>query len=104
MYMILSLYKEKYLDDILMALTEAGIEDTIVLSGETLGHKLIYDNPLFAGFRKSLGQEKGYANIIMAIAERKQIDFMLDELKNSGIDFIEEKLGKIILLPMEKIY
>ena len=104
MYMILNLEQGKYLDDVLMALTEAGIDDTIVLSGETLGHKLTFDNPIFAGFRKSFDSGKGYANVIMAIAEQEQIDFMLGELKNSGIDFIEQKIGKIVLLPIEKIY
>lgn len=104
MYMILSLYKEKYLDDVLMALTEAGIDDTIVLSGESLGRKLTFDNPIFAGFRKSFSKDKGYANVIMAIAEQEQIDFMLEELKNSDVNFIEDEIGKIILLPIEKIY
>ena len=103
MYMIINLNKEKFLDDVLMALAEAGIDDTIVLSGETLGHKLAFDNPLFAGFRKSFGSDKGYAKIIMAIADKSQIEFMLEELKNSGIDFENEELGKIVMLKTENI-
>ena len=103
MYMILNLNKEKYLDDVLMALTEAGIDDTVVLSGESLGHKLAFDNPLFAGFRKSFGKDKGYANVIMAVAEKDQVEFMLEELKNSGVDFVKNEIGKIVLLPVEKI-
>lgn len=104
MYMIFQLNQEKYLDDIIMALTEAGIEDTIVLNGETSGHKLVFDNPLFAGFRKSMGADKGYANIIMAIAEETQVEFMLDELKNSGIDILEDDIARIVLLPTAKVY
>ena len=104
MYMILNLNKEKYLDDVLMALTEAGIDDTVVLSGESLGHKLAFDNPLFAGFRKSFEKDKGYANVIMAVAEQEQIDFMLEELKNSGINFIKDEIGKIVLIPTEIEY
>jgi hypothetical protein len=102
--MILNLLKSNYLDDIMMALAEAGIEDTVVLSGESLGHKLTFDNPIFAGFRKSLGSDKGFVYVIMASAEKDQIDFMLLELKNSGIDFIREEIGKIILLPATEIY
>ena len=104
MYMILNLNKEKYLDDVLMALTEAGIDDTVVLVGESLGHKLAFDNPLFAGFRKSFGSDKGYANVIMAVAEKEQIDFMLEELKNSGVDFMKDEIGKIVLIPTEVVY
>jgi hypothetical protein len=102
--MILHLYQEKYQDDVLMALTEAGIEETIVLSGESLVHKLAFDMPLFAGFRKSYGSGKGFASVIMAIAAKEQVEFMLEELKNSGIEFIENKLGSIVLLPVENIY
>jgi hypothetical protein len=101
--MIINLIKEKYLDDVLMSLAEAGIDDTIVISGETLGHKLAFDNPLFAGFRKSFGSDKGYAKIIMAIADKSQVDFMLEELKHSGIDFKKQQIGKIILLPVDQL-
>lgn len=104
MYMILQLNQEKYQDDVVLALTEAGIGDTVILAAETLGHKLIFDNPLFAGFRKSMGSDKGYANVIMAVAEQKQIDFMLQELKDSGIDLIEDNIARIILLPIAKVY
>lgn len=104
MYMILQLNQEKYLDDVIMALTEAGIEDTIVLNGETSGHKLIFDNPLFAGFRKSMSADKGYANVIMAIAEKKQIDFMLEEMKNAGLNILDNKIARIVLLPIEELY
>lgn len=103
MYMILQLYKEKYLDDIMMALAEAGIENTIVLSGESLSHKMAFSMPLFAGFRKTIGAEKGYANIILAIADEEQIDFMLQELKKSDVNFIDDEIGKIVLLPVEKV-
>ncbi len=104
MYMILNLNKEKYLDDVLMALAEAGIDDTVVLSGESLNHKLAFDNPLFAGFRKSFGKDKGYTKVIMAFAEKDQIDFMLEELKNSGVDFVGDEIGKIVLISTEIEY
>jgi len=102
MYMILQLYKAKYLDDVMMALTEAGVEDTIILSGESLSHKMTYSMPLFAGFRNSFGSEKQFSNLIMAIADNDQIDFMLEELKRSDVKFVDDGIGKIILLPVEK--
>lgn len=104
MYMILHLYKEQYLDDILMALTETGVEDTVVLEGQTLGHKLIIDMPLFAGFRQSFGTRKGFAKVLMAIAEQEQIDSFMAELKHSGIDIIKKEIASIVLLPIEKKY
>lgn len=104
MYMILHLYKEQYLDDILMALTETGVEDTVILEGQTLGHKLINDMPLFAGFRQSFGIRKGFAKIVMAMATQEQIDTFMSELKNSGVDIIKKEIANIVLIPIEKQY
>ena len=104
MYMILQINKEKYVDDVLMALAEAGIADPIVLSGESLGHKLAFDNPLFAGFRNTYGSEKSFARIIMAEATEQEVEFMLEELKQSGVNFVKDEIGSIFLLPIQKVY
>lgn len=104
MYMIIQLYHEKYLQDLILCLTEAGIEDSIVLSGESLGHKLVFDIPLFATFKDTVGSQRGYGNIIMGIAEKEDIDFLLEELKHTGINFLEDSIGKIYLLPIAEVY
>ncbi len=103
MYMIFHLFNDKYLDDVILALAESGIEDTIVLSGETLGQKILYDIPLFVSFQDSAALRQGYGNIIMGIAEEEDIEFALEELKNSGLDLIGKKLATIYLLPIEKV-
>ncbi len=103
MYMILHLYNDKYLDDVILALSEAGIEDTIVLSGETLGQKMLYDIPLFVSFKDSPDIKQGYGNIIMGIAEKDDVRFALDELQNSGLNLETRGLIKIFLLPIQEI-
>ncbi len=104
MFMILHVYDERYLDDIMMALAEAGIEDPVVISGESLGHKLAFDMPLFAGFRQTMGKDKSYAKVIMAQAEEKDVEFLLEELENAGVQFLKDEIGKITLLPIHKVY
>jgi dTDP-glucose pyrophosphorylase len=101
--MIMHLIAEKYLDDVLMALMEAGIENTLVVSGENMSHKLTYDMPIFAGFRNISGGN-GYGKMIMGIAKKKQIDFALEELHNSGIDLVKSNYAEIAILPVEHIY
>lgn len=103
MYMILHLYNDKYLDDVILALSEAGIEDTIVLSGETLGQKMLYDIPLFVSFKDSPDIKQGYGSIIMGIAEKDDVRFALDELHNSGLNLETRGLIKIFLLPIQEI-
>ncbi len=104
MYMIMHLFREKYLSDVLMALTEAGVEDTIVLGGEAIGHKLVFDVPLFASFRDSYGSQRDYGKVIMGIADEEQVEFILEELKHAGIDFIGKDIGKVYLVPLHKVY
>ncbi|MCB5259096.1 MAG: hypothetical protein PHY41_07455 [Candidatus Cloacimonetes bacterium] len=100
MYMILHLYNDKYLDDVILALSEAGIEDTIVLSGETLGQKMLYDIPLFASFKESPDIRQGYGSVIMGVAEKNDIDFAIQELKESGLDLINMGMVKVFLVPI----
>ncbi len=99
MYMILHLFKERYLDDVLMAITETGIDDAIILAGESFSHQRLFNMPLFSGFRKSYDSGKKFSHVIMAIAKKEDIDFMLKELESSDIHFIEDKIGEIVLLP-----
>ncbi len=103
MYMILHLYSDKYLDDMILALSEAGIEDTIVLSGETLGQKMLYDIPLFASFKDSPDILQGYGSVIMGIAEKEEVLFALEELKNSGLDLQKKGMIKVFLLPIKEV-
>jgi len=102
--MIFQLFYEKYISDVLMAVVEAGVEDTVVISGEATGHKLIFDNPLFASFRDTYGAQRDYGKVIMGFAEEKQVQYIIDELKHAGVDIIGDELGKIILINSHKIY
>jgi len=101
--MILQLHNDKYLDDVILALAEAGIADTIVLSGESLGQKMLYDIPLFVSFQDTAAMRTGYGNVIMGPAEEEEVMFALEELKNSGLDLLQKKLATIYLLPVERI-
>ena len=103
MYMIFHLYSDKYLDDVVLALSEAGIKDTIVLSGETLGQKILYDIPLFISFQNTADITQGYGSVIMGIADKEEVDFAFEELKNSGLDLMGKNLAKVFLLPIETI-
>lgn len=101
--MIFHLYNDKYLDDVILALAEAGIEETIVLSGETLGQKILYDIPLFVSFKDSAALRQGYGNVIMGVAEEEDVEFALEELKNSGLDLMAKQLATVYLMPVSKV-
>jgi len=98
--MIMHLFQEKYLQDVMLALSEAGIDNCIVLTGESLSNKLMYDIPIFSTFRDSMGNSRGYGNIISGKADKEAVEFFLKEIKLAGIDFIEKEIGKIYLVPI----
>jgi hypothetical protein len=101
--MILHLYSDKYLDDMILALSEAGIEDPIVLSGETLGQKMLYDIPLFASFKDSPDIRQGFGSVIMGVAAKEDVDFALAELTESGLDLLKMGMVKVFLIPIGEI-
>lgn len=102
-YMIINVYVEKYIEDILLALTEMGIKDVQVINSVNESRRLAHNIPLFAGFKEDLGEASPYGRIMFAVVKDKKIveDFV-KVLKKSGIDFLEKGLGSIVFFPIEK--
>ena len=45
----------------------------------------------------------GKKSLIHISGDEEQIDFMLQELKKSDVNFIDDEIGKIVLLPIKEI-
>ncbi len=104
MYMILHLMKEKYLDDILMALTEAGIEDTIVLSGESLGHKMAYDIPYLRVSENRLEQIKALQILFLPLQIKKKLILCSMNSNIPVLNLLKTKSEKLFFYLLKKIY
>ena len=100
LYLIIHLQREEYEEDLLLAMASAGVFDAVVSdcrsARETMAHAL----PIFAGFSADLSGGSTYAKLIAAsISEEKVVDDLMEELKEADIDFQEEGVGSMFVLP-----
>ena len=103
-YLIIQLFKEEFQEEILLALTSAGVERATITDSLNVENVLTMDMPIFAGFRPDFGKGKRFCKIITAaVNDERVVDEFLSGLKAGGIDFLEDDLGIVILIPVAKI-
>lgn len=103
-YLIIHLFQEEYADDIIVALTEAGVSDIMVNDSVNASRRLAHNLPLFAGFRGELGKTSLSSKIFHAVIDSVEVlEQLLNSLKKADCDFHKEDMGKIILVPAEKV-
>ncbi|MDP8217484.1 MAG: hypothetical protein P9M03_02035 [Candidatus Theseobacter exili] len=102
-YLVINVFIEKHAEEVLIALTEAGVKDVVSWTGVNESRRLGYNFPIFAGFREELGKSTINCKVICAvIKEKEKIKRMLRQLKHSGLDFLGDQIGSILLIPIEE--
>ncbi len=103
-YFIIQLYKEEYLDDIMLALTTAGIDNGTVVDGVNMDNIMNQHMPIFAGLIPGDDQRSRYCKVISSVVKKRdRIDAVLGTLRDADIDFKGEGLGRMLLLPAEEV-
>ncbi|HOO60705.1 MAG TPA: hypothetical protein PLF44_03645 [Candidatus Mcinerneyibacteriales bacterium] len=103
-YFVIQLFKEEFLDDIMLALTTAGIDNGTVVDGVNMDNMMNQRIPLFAGLIPNSDQRSRYCKVISCIVEDKQrVKAFLQSLDDADIDFEKEGIGRIILIPAEEV-
>jgi len=101
-YMVVHLREEKNLEDVMLALTQAGIFNSWVMEGVSM-ENFLNRVPIFSGMRFANPTGENYVRIVCAVIEDKEsVDVFLEGLSASGIDFERDNLGSIILMPIER--
>jgi len=101
---IIQLYEERYLEDVLLALTANGLSDAVILDAMSVGEKLASEVPIFAGFRAGLVKNKMYRKIIMCTSpSRERVANFVRSLTESGVKLQEGEAGKIIVVRAEEL-
>lgn len=102
--LIIILNREVLLDDILSALVESGIFGATVIESTRITDVLTHDMPIFAGLRSLDRGGRHYNKVIFAaVEEDKLIDEFLEILEEVDINFQEEGVGAILVLPIERV-
>lgn len=98
---VLTLLREEYLEDVILALTETGAGGAVVADAVNMQRMMATDMPIFAGFREELTEQPGFAKVVMATAPGADyLEHFCAALAASGTDFVRERLGRMILLPV----
>lgn len=102
--LIIILYNEEHLDDILSCLVELGLEDAVTVDSEPLKKVLAYKVPIFAGLKFDL-RETPFTKLILAVSENKDAGGQLIAfLKGVGIDFQEPGVGRVLTVKLESVF
>jgi len=98
------LFQEEYKDDVILALTSSGIEESVMMEGKNVSKVLSGDVPLFSGFfmDKRMGSDSAYI-YTGSFNDMEQMEEALDTLRDSVDDEDLEDILRVIVLPVENI-
>ncbi|MBN1591864.1 MAG: hypothetical protein JW941_01285 [Candidatus Coatesbacteria bacterium] len=101
---IVVLYREEQLDDILSVFAELGLENTIVIEGTRMQEVLAFDVPIFAGLAAGSLGGKRYVKILMSTCPEEGISRQIAKVaKDFDIDFSNRDVGEILTLPLKEL-
>jgi nitrogen regulatory protein P-II 1 len=101
--LLIILYREDLLDEVLTALVEMEISGAAVLEGTSMERVLSEDVPIFAGLWDALGGGGGQTRLVVASIQDPEIfDPLLQVLKEEGADFSNPEVGKIFTVPIDR--
>jgi hypothetical protein len=99
-YVIIQVFKEEYLDDIMLALTTAGIENGTIVDGINSDNVLNQHIPLFTGLIPHDSTSSRYCKIVTTtIDSMDKIDALSEVFDDADVDFREEGVGRLIVIP-----
>ena len=78
--LVFVLNREEFLDDVMSAYVEAGIDGATILDSEGMGHFLTYEVPLFADFKDFMKGNKPYNKTIFSVVRNKESIAKLEKL------------------------
>ena len=106
MYLIIiQLFKNEYKEDLYMALSSAGIQQTTYCDSYNLDNELCKTSPLFSGLFKNPEHKERYATTYFCTANTKdQIDAIPEGFEIAGIDWKKEQIFRITVMKADSIY
>lgn len=97
--LIITLYREDLLDEVLSGLVEMEITGATVLDGTPMERILTEDVPIFAGL---LPAGSGRSSAIVApMNDPSLLDPLIRLFRETGVDFTRPGVGTLFLLPVD---
>jgi hypothetical protein len=99
--LLIVLYREDLLDEVLSALVEMEITGAAVLDGASMERVLSEDVPIFAGLWQTTGAGGHTKAIAAALPDRELLDPLIVHFEEIDIDFTEPGIGRLFLIPVD---
>ena len=99
--LLITLYREDLLDEVLSALVEMEITGAIVLEGTSMERVLSEDVPIFAGLWQTIGGGEHAKAIFAAVGDRGLLEPLVQLSKEMGVDFADPEIGRIFSIPVD---
>jgi hypothetical protein len=100
--LLLFVYREDLVDEVLEALVELELVDACVLRGTAMERILSEDVPIFAGLLQTLGDSHDKITLVMApLPDRTLVTPLFRLLADNGADFADATVGRLCLVPAE---
>jgi hypothetical protein len=102
-FYIIQLFNYTYKEDIILALTSAGVMQGTYIEGENYDNFLSKEFPIFTGlFKTQREKERASALFFGMVDDKKVIQNVEKLLHDSGIENTKSEIYRIILLKGEK--
>ena len=103
-FLVIQLFKNDYKEDLFMALSSAGIQQTTYFDSCNLDNELCGQSLLFSGLFKSAEEKEFYSTTYFCLAKSKEhIEAITEGFDIAGIDWRKEKIFRIIVIKAEEI-
>jgi hypothetical protein len=101
-FYVLQLFNTDYKEDMILALTTAGIKRATVVEGINLDKLLAQEFPLFTGLLRGPADRERYSQLVFGMVEdQKMLDAFVEVLRQAGIDNRKEEIYRLMVLQGE---
>ncbi len=98
--LLIILYKEEYLSDILSILFEFGLKKTNVFEGKKIESFMAANLPIFQGFRDMMHEDEKICQYISSVVEEEKVFRIAKMIENITGGFNTEEDGYVISVPV----
>jgi hypothetical protein len=96
---VLQLFKIEYREDMLLAMTSAGIKHATVIEGTNYDKILEMEFPLFKGLFRGPEDRERFSQLVFGMVDDlKILRTFIEVLKQAGIDNVREEVYRLIAL------
>ncbi|MEA5106552.1 MAG: hypothetical protein VB010_04285 [Sphaerochaeta associata] len=100
--LVFVLNNEEYLEEVLEAYVEAGINGSTILDSEGMGRFLTYEVPLFAGFKDFMKGNRPYNKTILSVVKDDEVVRKAKLLVDEVVGGLEQPgTGIMFTLPVD---